>query len=102
MANKNNYIKIALVVLFLLCLADFPYGFYQLVRFIGSIGLGYLAYAAYQQENKVDMIVFGALALLFQPFAKITLGRELWNIIDVGAAIYLLVSVFKSKGSSKK
>ena len=93
--------KIALAALFLLCLADFPYGFYQLVRFVGSIGLGYLAFSAYQQEKKVDLIVFGALALLFQPFAKITLGRELWNIIDVGAAIYLLVSVFKSKGSSK-
>ena len=93
--------KIALAALFLLCLADFPYGFYQLVRFVGSIGLGYLAFSAYQQEKKVDLIVFGALALLFQPFAKITLGRELWNIIDVGAAIYLLVSVLKSKGSSK-
>lgn len=100
MANKNNYIKIALVVLFLLCLVDFPYGFYQLVRFIGSIGLGYLAYAAYQQESKVDMIVFGALALLFQPFAKITLGRELWNIIDIGVAIYLVVTIFKSREKS--
>lgn len=93
--------KIALAALFLLCLADFPYVFFQLVRFIGSIGLAYLAYSAYQQEKKVDLIVFGALALLFQPFAKITLGRELWNIIDVGVAIYLLVSVFKSKGSCK-
>lgn len=97
MASKNKYVKIALAVLFLLCLADFPYGFYQLVRFIGSIGLGYLAYSAYQQENKVDLIAFGALALLFQPFAKITLGRELWNIIDVGAAIYLIISLFKAK-----
>ena len=78
-------------------MADFPYGFYQLVRFIGSIGLGYLAFSAYKQENKVDLIVFGALALLFQPFAKITLGRELWNIIDVGAAIYLIISLFKAK-----
>ena len=89
--------KIALSALFLLCLADFPYGFYQLVRLIGSIGLGYLAFSAYQQENKVDLIVFGSLALLFQPFAKITLGRELWNVIDVGAAIYLIISLFKAK-----
>lgn len=95
--SKNKYLKIALAVLFLLCLADFPYGFYQLVRFIGSIGLGYLSYSAYKQENKVDLIVFIMLALLFQPFAKITLGRELWNIIDVGAAIYLIFGLFKEK-----
>lgn len=44
------------------------------------------------------MIIYGALALLFQPFFKVALGRELWNMVDVVAAIGLLVSIFvKSK-----
>ncbi len=43
------------------------------------------------------MIVYGALALLFQPFFKIALGRELWNIVDLIVGIGLLLSVFRLK-----
>ena len=39
---------------------------------------------------------FGALALLFQPFFKIALGRTVWNVVDVVVAIGLLFLVVKS------
>ena len=41
------------------------------------------------------MVVFIVLAVLFQPFAKIALGRLVWNIVDVAVAIYLLYLSFK-------
>jgi len=34
MTNLPNIIKIILALLFFLCLADMPYGFYQIVRFV--------------------------------------------------------------------
>ena len=37
-------IKIILAILFFLCLADMPYGYYQFVRFAGLIGFVILAY----------------------------------------------------------
>jgi hypothetical protein len=43
------------------------------------------------------MLIYGVLALLFQPFFKISLGRDLWNMVDVVVGIGLLVSVFKQK-----
>ena len=43
------------------------------------------------------MIIYGALALLFQPFFKIALGRELWNIVDVIVGIGLIISLFVDK-----
>ena len=43
------------------------------------------------------MIIYIGLALLFQPFFKIALGREIWNIVDVVVGIGLLVSVFWKK-----
>ena len=79
----DKIIKIVLAVLFFLCLADMPYGFYQFVRFVALIGFAILAYQANQQGKQTEMIIYGALALLFQPFFKIALGRELWNIVDV-------------------
>ncbi|HOL98818.1 MAG TPA: hypothetical protein PLQ08_08300, partial [Bacteroidales bacterium] len=90
----DNIIKIILAVLFLLCLADMPYGFYQFVRFAGLIGFAILAYQANQQGRQTEMIIYGGLALLFQPFFKIALGREIWNIVDVIVGIGLIISIF--------
>ena len=97
----NNAIKVVLAILFFLCLVDMPYGFYQLVRFAGLIGFVILAYQAYEQRNQAVMILYGSLALLFQPFFKIALGRQMWNIVDVVIAIGLIASIFiKQKKSS--
>ena len=99
----NNVIKIILAILFFLCLADMPYGFYQFVRFAGLIGFAILAYQANQQGRQTEMIIYGGLALLFQPFFKIALGRQMWNIVDVIVGVGLLVSVFiKNKLPNEK
>ena len=43
------------------------------------------------------MITFIVLALLFQPFAKIVLGRLLWNVVDVLIAAFLIAIIIKDK-----
>ncbi|HAB26938.1 MAG: hypothetical protein CMP05_08760 [Xanthomarina sp.] len=87
-------LKIILVILLFLCLLDMPYGYYQFVRFVSFAVFGYLAYQAHQKGNKTEAFVFVALALLFQPFVKIALGRTLWNLVDVVVGIGLVLSVF--------
>jgi len=71
-----------------------PYGFYQFVRFVALVGFAFLAYQAQEQGRQTEMFVYAGLALLFQPFLKIALGRELWNIVDGVVGIGLLVSIF--------
>ena len=90
-------IKICLAALMFLCLLDMPYGFYQLVRFMALVGFGILAFIANEENNKTELIIYGALALLFQPFIKIALGREIWNIIDLIVGIGLIASLFINK-----
>lgn len=97
----KNTIKIVLAILLFLCLADMPYGFYQFVRFAAMIGFGILAFQSAESENKSFLIIYGALAILFQPFFKIALGRELWNIVDVVVGVGLIISLFVHKYSSK-
>lgn len=94
MINLTNSIKVILSILFFICLADMPYGYYQFVRFAGLIGFVILAYQANQQGRQTEMIIYGGLALLFQPFFKIALGRQMWNIVDVILGIGLLISIF--------
>lgn len=97
MKNSEKSIKAILAILLLLCLLDMPYGFYQLVRFLAFIGFGILAYQGNEQGRKTESIIFAILALLFQPFFKISLGRELWNIVDVVVGVGLLITVFKNR-----
>ena len=89
MVNLANSIKAILSILFFLCLADMPYGHYQFVRFAGLLGFALLAYKAHKQGRQTEMIIYGGLALLFQPFFKIALGRQTWNIVDVVVGVGL-------------
>lgn len=91
----EKVIKLALAVLFLLCLVDMPYGYYQFVRFLALIGFGFLAWEAGQKNRSTDAMVYVALAILFQPIFKIALGRSLWNAVDVVVAVGLLWSVIR-------
>jgi len=132
MTKQNEIYKIlgtvyiVLSVLLLLCLAPMPYGYYQLVRFIAMTVFGVIAWLHYATRHssrlyvtevqegyikddsttihsKVSMaIVFGALALLFQPFFKIALGRILWNIVDIIVAGMLIIMWIKLRISNKK
>lgn len=91
-------IKAILAILFFLCILDMPYGYYELVRFTAFTGFGFLGFKANQEDKSEQVFVYIALALLFQPFYKIALGRELWNIIDVVVGIALLASIlFKNR-----
>ncbi len=98
----ERIIKIFLSLLLFLCLVNMPYGFYQFVRFAGLIGFAILAYQANQQGRQKEMIIYGSLALLFQPFFKIALGREIWNIVDVIVGIGLLISIFMKPKESPR
>ena len=93
----EKVIKIFLAILFFICVADMPYGYFQFVRFAGLVGFAILAYKEHEQGRQTEMIIYAALALLFQPFIKIALGRQIWNIVDIIVGIGLLASLFVKK-----
>lgn len=84
----------------LLCLAPMPYGYYMFVRFVSMVVFALLAYEYTEKRNMPLAVSFGALALLFQPFVKIALGRTMWNIVDVAVALLLIGLVMKDRASS--
>ena len=50
-------IKITLSILFLLCLFNMPYGYYQATRFIGMVGFLLLAYSTYEGNKTLNSTV---------------------------------------------
>ena len=90
-------IEIILAALLLLCLAPMPYGYYQFVRFVAMVVFAVMAYRYYEEKKNQLAIVFGALALLFQPFIKVALGKAMWNVVDVVVAIALILLWYRNK-----
>lgn len=88
--NKVRFLKIILAIFLLLCLAPMPYGFYVLIRYIASISFVIMAYNYACENKQILCALFLSLFGLFQPFIKLSLGREVWNIIDVIVAIFLI------------
>ena len=86
-------IKVILSILFMVCLLDMPYGYFQLVRFLGMVGFVILAYNQYKKDQ-VWFTIWLASAILINPIFKIALGRTIWNTIDVIWAILLTVSLY--------
>ena len=94
------FLKLVIAVLLLLCLADMPYGYYQIVRFASAFAFAYLSYDYFKSKNDGLGFIFAALAVLFQPFFKIALGRTIWNAIDIIVAVglmYLIIKAFKKR-----
>jgi hypothetical protein len=89
-------IKIILALMLFACLLDMPYGYYQLVRFTAMGVFGYLAFISFERQERAAGYVYVLLALLFQPFVKVALGRELWNVVDVVAGVGLLATLFQT------
>lgn len=85
-----KYFYLLLAALLMLCLAPMPYGYYQLVRFVAMILFIVFTYNYWQKGQNPIAVVFGSLALLFQPFFKIALGRAMWNVVDVIVAIGMI------------
>lgn len=85
-----RYLKLLLAAMLLLCLLHMPYGYYEFVRFVSMVAFAVMAYGYYKKKQEALAVVFGALALLFQPLIKIALGRTMWNIVDVVVALLLV------------
>lgn len=61
-----------------------------------------MAMFRYKRNNYAAMCFWATLALLFQPFIKLTLGRIVWNVIDVIVAAILLILLVKEWKTSSK
>ncbi len=74
-----------------------PYGYYMLVRFVSMVAFGVMAYRYYTQSKVALTVTFASLALLFQPFIKVALGRTIWNVVDVIVAVLLIIVWIKER-----
>ena len=95
-------IIILLAIALLVCLLPMPYGYYILIRYVSAIIFGIMAYNSFLQKKKKICITCIVLSLLFQPILKLPLGREVWNIVDVVVAVFLIYLFLKENYENRK
>lgn len=93
-------LKIFFSILLLLRLADLSYGYYQFVHFVSCIAFAYFAYLEREKSTKW-VIFYITMVILFQPFIKISLSRELWSVVCVIVVFILLISLIKPNRNRK-
>lgn len=97
-----RYIGLILAGLLALCLTNMPYGYYELIRYLTTVFFAWMALQSYKDGNDNLTLVYVAVAILFQPFLKITLSKEIWNVVDVLTAGWLVYLYVKNMKLTKK
>ena len=62
-----------------------PYGFYSFLRLAVTVA-SIIAALELKKENNFLWVLFGGIALLFNPLFPVHLGREFWLLIDLAVA----------------
>lgn len=99
--NKNSlylFLLIPAALLILAPLISFPYGYYMFLRLIVTITsimtIVYVIKAA-GGINEIS-IIFGLIAILYNPIVPINLSREIWlpiNFITAGIYVFCLYRI---------
>jgi hypothetical protein len=78
-----------LVGVYVIALADMPYGYYMITRLITTAVVIWLIWRLYQSGDRGSGLVWilGALAVLYNPVLPIYLqSKPLWTIINAATA----------------
>ena len=91
--KRPHIIPAAVAALMLFgALGDWPYVYYQLLRFVVCGVSGYTAFVVFKWQKLWATWLFALIAILFNPLIPIHLPREVWQLIDV-ACVFLFIAV---------
>jgi len=85
------------IVMLLLAVFPFPYGYYMFLRLVVCLTSGFLAWFCYKAKKITWLWVMGFTALFFNPIIPLHFGRELWLMVDISTAIIFGLFLFKNK-----
>ncbi len=85
-----------LIVVMVVWLFDLVQGSGQLLGIVALVGFGFLAFDSFSAGDTFGTVLYGALALLFQPFYPIGLRADFWMVVQIVVALWLLSMVLRT------
>jgi|GEM_PF-291264 len=74
-------------------MGKWPYGYYQVMRWIGCAAAVFTAYQGYATKHLWAACAFAFAAVLFNPIVPIHLARGTWQALDPAGALLFLVGI---------
>jgi len=94
--DKKYFMKYFIILtIFMLfgAIAELPYGYYTLLRWITCITSILVVLQAFEKNIDWAKVVFIVIAILFNPLAPIYLSRSTWIPLDVITAILFIFAI---------
>lgn len=85
----KSFSLVAGTMLLLAVPSMWPYGYYQLLKWVVSGVATYNAYSAYHSQKQNWMFLMIGVAVLFNPIAPFFLAKQTWVILDFAAAVIM-------------
>ena len=79
----------------------FPYGYYTLLRLVVCGTSAYIAYFSFEEARKIIGAISILFAFIFNPLIPLYLGKEIWALIDIIAALFFAITIFVLRFESK-
>jgi hypothetical protein len=98
--NFPAKVYVGLGFLLFFAAAPMPYGFYSFTKIVVCGLLGLLSYKNFNFLNEKNTIwpwFFLFLAILFNPFIPIPMGKEVWMVVDTVLGVFFLFLAYKAK-----
>jgi membrane protein implicated in regulation of membrane protease activity len=88
-----RFVWIIPAVLLCIALAKLPYGYYTFLRIVTCGVAGFLAWAEFQQAQKLTLwaIALSAAAIIFNPVNPLHLPRSTWIYLNLSVAALLVM-----------
>lgn len=94
--DKKYFMKYFIILTILMlfgAIAEWPYGYYSILRWITCITSILVAFQAFEKNIDWAKVVFIIIAILFNPLAPIYLSRSTWVALDIVTAIFFIFSI---------
>jgi len=78
-----------------------PYAYYTLLRWVCCGVFAYLAFQSFEQKKQGWVWILGITALIYNPFFRVHLNRELWSVVNVVTIGIAGVSIFALRNKNK-
>lgn len=85
--------KLIAAVLLFAALGRHAYDYYTILRWIACGTAAFTAFQAAQSKKTGWLVVFIIVAVVLNPIAPLHLKRDTWALVDIAAAVLLLVSI---------
>lgn len=103
--DRNEKLQITisylLVIVFIIAVFKVPYGYYQLVRLLGTIGFGMLAYYEFVKNSIIWAVIFGVSVIILNPVIKVSFSKNEWQVLDLLFAVLVSIYIVLNKRRGK-